>query len=236
LDRAQFEEDLVSPEIVAKIQKAVEDGKAAGIPVLPLVLINGSVYSAPRDLYSFDQVVRLTALGKRQFNACPEMTIDTRKQYIATLKTAKGEIVIELYADKAPLTVNSFVFLARRGWYDGITFHRVIPGFVAQTGDPSGTGLGGPGYVFQNEIYPSLRFDRPGMMGMANSGPDTNGSQFFITFAPQTQLNGLYAIFGHVLSGMEVLSRLAPRDPSAVSALTVLPDGDLLISVTVEER
>ncbi len=233
LDADKFESDLNSEATVAKIQKANEEGKAAGIPVLPLVLLNGQIYSAPTDFFAFDQVVRLVALGKRQFTACPPMTIDPRKQYLATLETEKGEIVIELYADKAPLTVNSFVFLARRGWFDGITFHRVIPGFVAQTGDPSGTGMGGPGYLFKNEIDPSLHFDKPGMVGMANSGADTNGSQFFITFASKPHLDGSYTIFGYVIRGMDVLALLTPRDPGKNP---LLPSGDLLIRVTIEER
>ena len=110
-----------------------------------------------------------------------------KKQYIATIHTEKGDIVIQLFPDKAPLAVNSFVFLARQGWFDGVTFHRVIPGFAAQAGDPSGTGKGNPGYFFNNEIS-DLKFDKPGMVGMANSGPDTNGSQFFITFAPAAHL------------------------------------------------
>ena len=161
------------------------------------------------------------------------MEIDTDKQYIATIKTDKGDIVLELFADKAPLTVNSFVFLARRGWYDGVSFHRVIAGFVAQAGDPSGTGLGGPGYIFRNEIDPSLSFDKPGMVGMANSGPDTNGSQFFITFGPQTNLDGNYTIFGHVLSGMDVLAQITPRDSTQGYLLS---SGDIIITITIEER
>ena len=105
------------------------------------------------------------------------MVIDPAKQYIATLKTEKGDIVIQLFADKAPLAVNSFVFLAREGWFNGVTFHRVLPGFVAQAGDPSATGMGGPGYFFRNETN-DLLYDKPGMVGMANSGADSNGSQF----------------------------------------------------------
>jgi cyclophilin family peptidyl-prolyl cis-trans isomerase/protein-disulfide isomerase len=233
LSRAQFEADLESAAAVIKIQKAVEDGKAAGIPVIPLVLLNGQIYSASKDFYSLDQVVRLMSLSRKQFDTCPQMGIDPRKQYFAAIQTEKGDIVIELYADKTPLTVNAFIFLARHGWYDGVTFHRVIPDFVAQAGDPSGTGLGGPGFVFRNEIEPSLHFDKPGMVGMANSGPDTNGSQFFITFTPQPGLDGFYTIFGHVLSGMDVLARLTPRDPSLNA---VIPDGDLIITIAIEER
>jgi len=233
MDRARFESDFNDPATLSKVQKAEAEAKAAGIPVLPLVLINGEIYYGPTDYSAFDQVTRLIALGARKFSACPEVTIDPGKQYLATLKTEKGEIVIELYADKTPLTVNSFIFLARQGWYNGVTFHRVIPGFVAQAGDPSGTGVGGPGYLFRNEIDASLHFDKPGMVGMANSGTDTNGSQFFITYSAQSSLDGRFTIFGHVIRGMDVLAKLTPRDPSAG---VTLPDGDLILSVTIEER
>jgi cyclophilin family peptidyl-prolyl cis-trans isomerase len=129
--------------------------------------------------------------------------------------------------------VNSFLFLARNGWYDNITFHRVIPDLFAQTGDPSGTGNGSPGYYLLTEIDPALVFDKPGMVAMVNSGPDTTGSQFFITYAPAAQFNGQYTIFGQVFSGMEVLSQLTPRDPQPG---TDVPPGDRLISVTIEEK
>ena len=145
----------------------------------------------------------------------------------------KGDIQIQLYADKAPLAVNSFVFLARNGWFDGVTFHRVIPGYLAQTGDPSGTGLGGPGYYFKNEISADLKYDKPGVVGMANSGPDTNGSQFFITYAPAPNLDRGYTIFGQVLKGMDVVESLTSRDPSQNANL---PQGDKIINVTIEEK
>jgi cyclophilin family peptidyl-prolyl cis-trans isomerase/protein-disulfide isomerase len=233
IDTAHFETDFNDPIILSRIQKAEADARSAGITILPFILINGEIYIGPTTLSAFEQVVRLYALGKRQFSDCPKMTIDPNKQYIATIMTQKGDILIELYADKAPLTVNSFIFLARNGWYDGVTFHRVIPDFVAQAGDPSGTGVGGPGYYFRNEIDSALRFDKPGMVGMANSGADANGSQFFITYSAQPGLNGLYTIFGHVLGGMDVLEKLTPRDPSQD---TTLSEGDLIISITIEER
>jgi cyclophilin family peptidyl-prolyl cis-trans isomerase len=129
--------------------------------------------------------------------------------------------------------VNSFVFLAKNGWFNSVTFHRVIPGYMAQTGDPSGTGLGGPGYFFKNEITTDLEYNKPGVVGMANSGPDTNGSQFFITYAPAPTLDGSYTIFGQVLNGMDVLEKLTPRDPSQG---VNLPPGDKIISVTIEEK
>ena len=144
-----------------------------------------------------------------------------------------GDIVIELYADKSPIAVNNFVFLARNGWFDGVTFYRVIPGYIAQTGDPTGTGFGGPGYAFVNETSADLKFDREGLVAMANSGPNSNGSQFFITFAPASNLDGGYTIFGRVISGMDVAKSIRARDPSTNPDL---PPGDEIISVTVEER
>jgi len=134
--------------------------------------------------------------------------------------------------DKAPNTVNNFVFLAQKGWFDNIPFHRVTPGFIAQTGDPTGTGLGGPGYFISNEKN-NILYDRAGMLGMANSGPDTNGSQFFITLAPASQLNKDYPAFGQVVTGMDVLARLTPHDPTDYASLT---RADMLITVTIEAR
>ena len=150
----------------------------------------------------------------KQYNAPPEMAIDPKKDYEATIKTDKGDIRIQLLASQAPATVNNFVFLAREGFYDGVTFHRVISGFMAQTGDPTGTGTGGPGYRFADE--PSalrLRHDQEGTLSMANAGPNTNGSQFFITFGPTPHLDGKHAVFGRVIKGMDVLRQIRVRDP-----------------------
>jgi cyclophilin family peptidyl-prolyl cis-trans isomerase len=167
-----------------------------------------------------------------QYNAAPEMTIDASKQYFATFKMAKGgEFVVELFADKAPKTVNNFVFLARNGFYDGTTFHRVLDGFMAQGGDPTGTGTGGPGYQFEDE-FSDLTFDKPGLLAMANSGPNTNGSQFFITYAPTPHLNGLHTIFGEVVEGMDVVNAITRRDPEQN------PDfpGDAIETITITEE
>lgn len=207
--------------------------KQLEIPAVPLIVINGVIQqSYVLDYQSMSDTIGLILLGQKQFTECPPFSIDASKQYIATIETEKGNIVIELLPDKAPLAVNSFVFLARQGWYDGVTFHRVIPGFAAQTGDPSGTGRGNPGYFFQTEIS-DLLFDRPGLVGMANSGPDTNGSQFFITFAPAAHLNGGYTIFGRVLSGLDVAEKLTPRDPAQPLNL---PTGDRIIKIIMEEK
>ncbi len=160
------------------------------------------------------------------------MTIDKSKQYLATVKMAKGgEFVIQLYPDKAPITVNSFVFLARQGFFDGVTFHRVLSGFMAQGGDPTGTGGGGPGYQFANEDS-DLTFDKAGVVAMANAGRDTNGSQFFITFGPQPQLNGGYTIFGQVISGMDVVNGIKLRNPDDKPTFA----GDAIQTITIQEK
>ncbi len=137
------------------------------------------------------------------------MMIDTTKTYVATMHTSEGTIVLDLFADRTPVTVNNFVTLACDGFYDGLTFHRIVPGFVIQGGDPKGNGTGGPGYQFQDEIVPSLTFDRPGLLAMANSGPNTNGSQFFITLGPAEHLNGKHTIFGEVAEGKDVVDAIA---------------------------
>lgn len=168
----------------------------------------------------------------KQYDAYPPMTIDTGKQYFATFKMANGgEFKVQLFPDKAPKTVNSFVFLAKDKFYDGTTFHRVLEGFMAQGGDPTGTGGGGPGYEFEDE-FSDLTFDREGLLAMANAGPNTNGSQFFITFAPTPHLNGLHTIFGEVVEGMDVVRGITLRDPNTG------PDysGDVIESITITEQ
>jgi cyclophilin family peptidyl-prolyl cis-trans isomerase len=167
-----------------------------------------------------------------QYNAPPAMTIDVNKTYLATVTLEKGgEFVIELFPDKAPVTVNNFIFLAKEGFYDGVTFHRVLEGFMAQTGDPTGTGMGGPGYEFANEDS-DLVFDKEGVVAMANAGRDTNGSQFFITFGPTEWLNGDYTIFGQVISGMEVVKSLTLRDPNQSPSFT----GDAIKTIVISAK
>jgi len=166
-----------------------------------------------------------------QWSQPPAMALDPTKTYEALIKTVKGDIRIQLYADLAPVTVNNFVFLARQGYYDGVTFHRVTPGFMAQTGDPTGTGMGGPGYQFDNEVTPKLRHDSEGIVAMANAGPNTNGSQFYITYGPAPHLDGGYSIFGKVISGMDVLRQITPRDPARRG-----PAGDMITTIEIIEQ
>ena len=171
------------------------------------------------------------ALTTKQYNSPPEMTIDPSKSYTATFEMENGsEFTVQLFAAEAPLTVNNFVFLARDGFYDGVTFHRVIPGFMAQGGDPTGTGRGGPGYRFADEFHPSLRHDRPGILSMANAGPNTNGSQFFITFVPTPHLDNAHAVFGAVSSGMDVVNAISVRDP-----MRARTPGDAVTTISIEE-
>jgi peptidylprolyl isomerase/peptidyl-prolyl cis-trans isomerase B (cyclophilin B) len=166
------------------------------------------------------------------YNAPPAMQIDPDKTYIATIETEKGDIVVELFGDKVPHTVNNFVFLAREGFYDNTTFHRVLPDFMAQMGDPTGTGAGGPGYTFFDEFHADLKHDGPGILSMANRGPNTNGSQIFITYAATPWLDRKHAVFGKVIDGMSVLESLTSRDPSKNPSFA----GDLIKTIRIEEQ
>ena len=148
-----------------------------------------------------------------KYKAAPPMQIDPKKHYSAKFTTDAGDFVVELFADKAPRTVNNFVFLAREGFYNGVTFHRVIRNFMAQGGDPTGTGSGGPGYQFGDEFHPGLRHDSPGILSMANAGPGTNGSQFFITHGPTPHLDNKHTIFGKVTQGLDVVLAIPEREP-----------------------
>ena len=151
------------------------------------------------------------------FDEQPPLVIEEQAVYFAVFETAKGDITVELFADRAPETVNNFVYLARAGYYDGTTFHRVIPDFMAQGGDPTGTGTGGPGYQFADEFVANLGFDEPGLLAMANAGPGTNGSQFFLTHVPTTHLNQRHTIFGKIVDGMDALLRISVRDPQSAA-------------------
>jgi cyclophilin family peptidyl-prolyl cis-trans isomerase len=150
----------------------------------------------------------------KHWDTPPAIAINPAHKYSARVETDLGTMLLELFADQVPLTVNNFVFLAREGFYDGTIFHRVIKDFMAQGGDPTGTGTGGPGYKFKDEFHPKLRHDKAGTLSMANAGPHTNGSQFFITHAPTPWLDGKHTVFGNLLQGQDILLSIPPRDPS----------------------
>ncbi len=236
LDVKKFDNDLITPAVVNTVQDAQRSAEALNLSGTPFVLVNGLFVGEQVDestlTYVIDLLKKLYALEPKRVSACPPVTIDKTRQYFATLTTTKGDIVIQLYPAKAPLAVNSFVFLAQRGWYDGNPFQRVITDFVAQSGDPSGTGMGNPGYYFVNETS-DLKFDKAGMVGMANSGQNSNGSQFFITLAAQPSLDGFYTVFGQVTQGMEVVQQLTHRDPQQGGTL---PEADRINKVTIEVK
>ncbi len=185
----------------------------------------GTVIESSRELAALDPAER-----DGYFDNAPGMVIDTDAEYQAVIQTEKGDIRLKLFADQAPMTVNNFVFLANQGFYDGTTFHRVLENFMAQAGDPSGSGRGGPGYQFDDETDNGLTFDRAGLLAMANSGPGTNGSQFFITYEPTPWLDGNHTIFGELIEGQDVLDSIRLRDPA-----TDPEPGDVIEAIIIEK-
>ena len=235
LDVDQFMADLTSEAIVTKIQQQMDyNFNTIGLSATPTILLNGRPWSYDWSASTLGMVIEVLKYEKQGlYTECPPWVIDQNKEYTATIKTEKGDIVVELYPKEAPLTVNAFVFLARAGFYDGITFHLVDHDFVAQAGDPSGTGMSGPGFEYRNEISDSLNFDEAYMVGIANRGPDTNGSQFFITYVPATPLSGNFTIFGKVISGFDVLKKLTERDTQVNPDA---PAGDKIITIEIDEK
>ncbi len=241
LDGAALGADLDNNTYAEYVTSLETESIAIDLGGTPSVIVDGFlVPNVPFDYsvwqgYVEQRLVMIEAeavLVDMQYDAPPPMAIDVDASYTATIQMENGgEIVIELLPKSAPETVNNFVFLAEEGWFDGITFHRVIPGFMAQTGDPTGLGIGGPGYTINDEFDPELSHDGLGVVSMANSGPNTGGSQFFITTGPATHLDGLHAIFGRVIEGMDVVEGLTQRDPQDPNA----PEGDRIESITIEK-
>ena len=232
LEPADFDAILANETYIANVNNDYSNGTSF-VTGTPFVLLNGiPLMYIPAE--SFEDAWDFAAnFADTQYTECPEPTIDREKQYFAEVETSKGTFTMELYPDSAPTTVNSFIFLAENGYFDGTIFHRVIPGFVAQTGDPTGSGIFGPGYEFGNEIDPTLNYNTRGIVGMANSGADTNGSQFFITYSAQPALDGGYTIFGYVVEGMDVVESLQAIDPNNFDA-SIEPDQILSITITEE--
>ena len=226
---------------VLKARRAERNIQIIGLGVVVLLIIAGVWFFSPKDqgqnqanLDFGDQTAceRFADIPVAAQYSEPPLNIDLTKQYSANVKMANGgEIVIQLYPDKAPKTVNSFIFLSCKGYFEGVTFHRVLEGFMAQGGDPTGTGGGGPGYQFENEDS-DLTFDKAGVVAMANAGRDTNGSQFFITFGPTPQLTGGYTIFGQVVEGMEVVNGITRRNPEENPS----SEGDAIDIITITEQ
>jgi len=228
-------------EKLLRAKQAERNIQLIGLGVVVLLLIAGVWYFSPKDqgqnqskLDFGDQTAceRFADIPVAAQYSEPPLNIDVSKQHFANVKLANGgEFVIQLYPDKAPKTVNSFIFLSCKGYFEGVTFHRVLEGFMAQGGDPTGTGSGGPGYQFENEDS-DLTFDKAGVVAMANAGRDTNGSQFFITFGPSPQLNGDYTIFGQVIEGMDVVDGITRRNPEENPGF----QGDAIETITITEQ
>lgn len=219
-------------------KKAFQRATYVGIILLFASFILWIIFSAIMNDQRDSSIIKNSNLptpflvGTKQYASAPPLLIDVTKEYKAVVSMAKGGIfIIQLYPDKSPNTVNNFVFLAREGYYDGVSFHRVLDGFMAQTGDPTGTGGGGPGYTFGNEIN-DLAFDKAGVVAMANTGlPNSNGSQFFITFGPVNLSGKDYTIFGQVIEGMEVVNAITRRDPTMAPSYV----GDIIDMITIVE-
>ncbi|HBO34465.1 MAG TPA: hypothetical protein DD636_06995 [Anaerolineaceae bacterium] len=233
LDVDEFNADIESEEVINKVTTEQQAMFAAGVSSTPTILVNGRPVGNWTAAY-LSNFIEVMKAEKDMLTECPPFVIDQDKEYTATITTEKGDLVLELYPEAAPLAVNSFVYLAREGFYDGVTFHRVYHNFMAQTGDPTGTGWSGAGYQYREEIVPELTYDEAYVVGVARGQAEgTSGSQFFITYVPYPSLNGGYTIFAKLIEGMDVLAEITERDadnnPDA-------PEGDKIISIEIIEK
>lgn len=238
LDAEQMRADLENGTYEAYVESVRQEAVALGLPGTPALIVNEQLIQGGTPPYEawvefLSALRQMAGLEEMQYEAAPDMTIDVDASYLAEVEMENGDtFTIELLPQSAPETVNSFVFLAREGWFDGVTFHRVLPGFVAQTGDPTGTGMGDPGYKLPDEIDPALSHAEVGVVAMANSGPNTSGSQWYVTLGDASFLDGNYTIFGRVVDGIEVVQAITPRDPSVDPNA---PEGDKIKTITIEE-
>ena len=233
MDVDQFAADIASEDVINKITTAQQTMFEAGVSSTPTVLVNGRPVGNWQSAY-LSNFIEVMKAEKDMVTECPPFVIDQDKEYTATITTEKGELVLELYPEAAPLAVNSFVYLAREGFYNDVTFHRVYHNFMAQTGDPTGTGWSGAGYQYREEIVPELTYDEAYMVGVARGQAEgSSGSQFFITYVPYPSLNGGYTIFGKLIDGIDVFEQITERDadnnPDA-------PEGDKIISIEIIEK
>jgi cyclophilin family peptidyl-prolyl cis-trans isomerase len=236
LDVERFSQELNDHVYKEKVDADTQSAINAGLGGTPSYIVNGVVYPTQQlglQLTLIEAFVRLTLLTPDQYTELPPQVIDPEKDYVATIRTSKGDIVVELYDDQAPVNVNSFVFLAQEKWYDDQTFFHVEPGFVAQSGDPTGVGLGFPypGFYCGDETTPELTFDEAGMLALFTSAPGRNSSQFFITYAAQPNFSGTYTIIGRIIEGMDVAESLAPAQLGAEN-----PSLDSIETILIEEK
>ena len=234
LDVDQFEFDLNSGVYSGKVSRAQAFAGEVGLQQRPTLFVNGQYATIPYDVEVWDLMVRVEALAAR-YSEPPEMLINPSRRYTAIVVTEGGEIVIELFADLAPTSVNNFVYLAREGFYDDTTFYRVLPGEIAQGGDPTNSGAGGVGYTIPDEADNGLTFDQGGLLSFARpAGPDSANGQFFITYAPLEDFDGQFTVFGEVVDGHGVLIGLTSRDPDVMGLDA--PPGDRIETIIIEEE
>jgi len=236
LDTDRFAQELSDGVYREKIMADYEDYSQYGQMATPTYVINNIFYPTQQlglNPYLIDAFIGLMLLAPDQYTEVPPQVIDAEKKYVATIRTSKGDIVVELFAEQAPTNVNSFVFLAQDGWYDGQTFFYVKPDLVAQSGDPTNVGAGFPypGYYCGDEISSDLTFDQAGMLALFTPAPGHNSSQFFITYAPLPDLSGKYTIIGRVIEGMDVAGSLTPTQPGPDQ-----PPPDVIETILIEER
>ncbi|TET96268.1 MAG: hypothetical protein E3J30_12290 [Anaerolineales bacterium] len=213
LDHQQFEEDLRGGRFEELMRELFVSAYNAGINGTPFIFLNEDWFRLNPTRLNLEAALRLEFLSSRMYESPPEMAIDPEAAYLVHMQLNIGEVVLQLFPKSAPRTVNSFVFLAENGWFNSNPFHLVTPGIFVQTGDPTGTGLGGPGYFLPDEIDRDLDFNQSGIAALTSTGPNTNGSQFFITLSPLPELNGTRTIFGRVVKGLDLLLDLKLRDP-----------------------
>lgn len=213
LDPSSMEQALTSGRFTDEVSELYQTRLAQGIPGVPLLLINSEPFVITADPSSLEAAVRLAVLSTNQFQGEPPLVIDTAKTYRAEIEFDQGLVELQLFPAESPVAVNSFVFLARNGWYDDSPIYRSVPNVLIEAGDPSGTGFGDPGFHYDSETGSSLSFDRPGVVGMVNSGPGTNGARFFIALQSMTGIDETHTVLGRVVSGLELLIDLPPHDP-----------------------
>lgn len=233
IDVERFQSDIEEGVFEPKMIEAHNAALTHGISSTPTIFLNETKFQLAPQLPILEASIKLLLIDDMKFHEYPETAIEPGINYSARLQLNIGEVVIQLFPDSAPLAVNSFVFLARSGWFDTNQIHRVIPEVLVETGDPSGTGFGDPGYFYGVESDPALTFDSPGMVAITSAGPSTNGSRFFITFTPLPELDGSHTIFGRVVEGLDLLRELSERDPLD----NILDLAEAYIeSISIEER
>jgi cyclophilin family peptidyl-prolyl cis-trans isomerase len=233
LDTDQFMEDIESGRYIGLLEGYFQAGMSYGLIGTPTIFVNGNYFQLEPTLTLLEASIRLELLEPKRQNNYPAFSLSDDGIYLAYLELDIGQVVIQLYAESAPLAVNSFIYLAQSGWYDDNPIFNVAAGKYVESGDPSGTGFGDQGYHYDTETVPTLKFDKPGMVAMSNSGPKTNGSRFFISLAPLPELDGTRTIFGRVIEGLELLMELETRNP--IEDLLTPPEATIR-KIRIEEQ